>query len=260
MFITGIFLNVLAETGCQSRLPSIELKPIAENKTVPNNQLFQLKVGTFNTKSDEYRQYGVFVRDYLINALPERKLQLFSQSCRVGSYPTRFSSQNQVISGNVSLIKTANPADNSKVAVKVEITFDLIDERTSGIIQSVTLSQITAHDSREDIRMVLRRFADSYLSEIFPDNSVVSSRLVKGWTKYDSQGRKLAGRGDYAGALVWFRKAVDARPDDHAALYNAGVMCEALADYNRAGRYYRRAGELSDTADYKIACERIKLR
>ena len=254
--VTAVLLIVLAETGCQSPLPSIELKPITENKAVPDNQLLQLEVGKFNTNSDEYRQYGVFVRECLINALPERKLQ----SCRVGSYPTRFSSQKQVISGNVSLSKTADPADNSKVAVQVEITFVLSDSCSGGIIRSVTLSQITARNSQEDIRAILHRFVDSYLAEIFPDSSALSSRLIKGWTKYDRQGRKSAGRGDYADALIWFRKAIDARPDDHAALYNAGVMCEALADYSRAGQYYRRAGELSDNADYKTDCERIERR
>ena len=265
--VTAMLLIVLAETGCQSLLPSIELKPITENKAVPDNQLLQLKVGKFNANSDEYRQYGVFVRECLINALPEKKLQLLSQTDKDGSgglpsqTPLRQApSQKQLISGNVSLSKTADSADNSKVAVQVEITFVLSDSRSDGIIQSVTLSQITTRDSREDIRTILRRFVDSYLAEIFPDSSALSSRLIKGWTKYDRQGRKSAGRGDYAGALVWFRKAIDARPDDHAALYNAGVMCEALADYSRAGQYYRRAGELSDNADYKTGCERIERR
>jgi len=263
--VTAMLLIVLAEAGCQSLLPSIELKPITENKIVPDSHLSQLKVGKFNTNSDEYRQYGVFVRECLINALPEKKLQLLSQADQDGSAglssqtPSRqITSQKQVISGNVSLSKTADPADNSKVAVQVEITFVLSDSRSGGIIRSVTLSQITARDSQEGIRAILQRFVDSYLAEIFPDSSALSSRLIKGWTKYDRQGRKSAGRGDYAGALVWFRKAIDARPDDHAALYNAGVMCEALADYNRAGQYYRRAGELSDNTDYKIACERIE--
>lgn len=262
VLVTAVFLVVLAETGCRNPLPNIELKPIADNKAVPDNQLLQLKVGKFNTNSDEYRQYGVFVRECLINALPERKLQLFSQADKDDSVglSSQTPSQKQVISGNVSLCKTTNPADNSKVAVQVEITFDLSDGHSGGIIQSVTLSQITNQDSREEIRVILCRFVDSYLTEIFPDSSTLSSRLIKGWTKYDRQGRKLAGRNDYAGALVWFRKAIDARPDDHAALYNAGVMCEALADYNRAGQYYRRAKELSDNADYKIACERIKRR
>ena len=258
VIVTVMLPVVLAETGCQSLLPSIELKPITENKAVPDNQLFQLKVGKFNTNSDEYRQYGVFVRECLINALPERKLQLFSQADNDGS--DGLSSQNRVISGNVSLSKTADPADNSKVAVQVEITFVLSDSRSGRIIQSVTLSQIAARNSQEGIRAILHRFVDSYLAEIFPDSLALSSRLIRGWTKYDRQGRKSAGRGDYANALAWFRKAIDARPDDHAALYNAGVMCEALADYNRAGQYYRRAGELSDNTDYRIAYERIERR
>ncbi|MCK5272587.1 MAG: hypothetical protein KAJ52_08410, partial [Sedimentisphaerales bacterium] len=219
--VTAMLLIVLAEAGCQSLLPSIELKPITENKIVPDSHLSQLKVGKFNTNSDEYRQYGVFVRECLINALPEKKLQLLSQADQDGSAglssqtPSRqITSQKQVISGNVSLSKTADPADNSKVAVQVEITFVLSDSRSGGIIRSVTLSQITARNSQEGIRVILQRFVDSYLAEIFPDSSALSSRLIKGWTKYDRQGRKSAGRGDYAGALVWFRKAIDARPDD----------------------------------------------
>ena len=56
-----------------------------------------------------------------------------------------------------------------------------------------------------------------------------------------------------------FGKAIDARPDDHAALYNAGVVCEALGDYVGAMRYYERAEALAEDADYQQGLARVKL-
>jgi len=82
--------------------------------------------------------------------------------------------------------------------------------------------------------------------------------MARGYSKYDREGRDLARQGDYTEALEKFRQAIDAKPYDHAALYNAGLVCEALSNYENGMQYYRRAWQLKQRPEYKKAIERVE--
>ena len=63
---------------------------------------------------------------------------------------------------------------------------------------------------------------------------------------------------NYLASLTYFRQAIDARPNDHAALYNAAIISEALGDYHRAEKYCNRALKLAPEEKYQIAYERMQ--
>ena len=84
----------------------------------------------------------------------------------------------------------------------------------------------------------------------------VEMELAVGKSKYDKQGRGAAVKGEFQEALHYFLKAIDAHPTDHAALYNAGVMHEALGASSKAKTFYQRAKKLNSNSLYEQALAR----
>ena len=84
----------------------------------------------------------------------------------------------------------------------------------------------------------------------------VETELAVGKSKYDKQGRGAAVKGEFQEALHCFLKAIDAHPTDHAALYNAGVMHEALGAPSKAKTFYQRAKKLNSNLLYEQALAR----
>lgn len=63
---------------------------------------------------------------------------------------------------------------------------------------------------------------------------------------------------DYDSALTNFKQAIGENPDDHRALFGAGVCCEKLGQTDDARKYYKQALSLdSEEPKYKAAVERI---
>ena len=250
LLYSATVMSFLPGLGCQSLSPMIELTPVSHGLTDTKYQPGSLEAGIFKTAPTEYQEYGEFVKKKLANFLKQKQLQLNeppSQTIRI-------------INGKISLLKTANTADPDKILTRVEIIFNITHKYSGDIAQSIALADVAPTTSPDSIRSLLSKLIESFLAEIYPDQAVLARKMATGWTKYDRQGRKLADIGDYTNALKSFRKAIDARPDDHAALYNAGLVCEALGDYSRAGQFYQRAMKLSDNIDYKTAYNRIKHR
>lgn len=82
------------------------------------------------------------------------------------------------------------------------------------------------------------------------DESAGEIRLISSGGPMVKKGIKAAANKQYERALAWFVKAADARPENHAALYNAGVMCEVIGDMYRARRFYRRAMDIQNIKIY----------
>ena len=97
------------------------------------------------------------------------------------------------------------------------------------------------------------------MARLFPEPITFQVRLARGKSKFDRQGREAAGRGDYPGAMAYFIQAVDARPDDHAALYNAAIISQVRGDYPGAFTYIKRALLLADKIEYRVTYQRIQL-
>ena len=227
-----------------------------------------LTVGQFTGGAGN--RYGLYVGEYLGEQLRARQADRATQGATVsgggGELP---------VEGRVSVTDVSGGVSGERVMV--EVVFDLLTEVSDGRGgHSVRLTEFVERSDEarvggsvgegrgragqldDGIRAACRVAVEKFLGRVYPDDAEMAAPLAGGWTRYDYRGRVLAEQGDYAGALVMFGKAIDARPDDHAALYNAGVVCEALGDYEHAVRYYGRALRLAEEADYQRGLERVK--
>ncbi|MCJ7544000.1 MAG: tetratricopeptide repeat protein [Phycisphaerae bacterium] len=97
-----------------------------------------------------------------------------------------------------------------------------------------------------------------FVAKISPHQVVVSEKLGKGKSDSVQTGNKLAVAGDYAEALDLYKTAAEANSEDHEALFNAGVMCEALGRLGEAEQYYDRAFKLKPQEQYALARKRVR--
>jgi hypothetical protein len=89
------------------------------------------------------------------------------------------------------------------------------------------------------------------------DGTNVLVRLASTSGDAGEEGLALAAVGDYAGAAVGFRRAVELDPIDDGALFNLGLMREKLGDFPRARDAYRAAIALADRGKYREGLLRV---
>jgi hypothetical protein len=89
------------------------------------------------------------------------------------------------------------------------------------------------------------------------DGTNVLVRLASTSGDAGEEGLALAAVGDYAGAAVGFRRAVELDPTDDGALFNLGLMREKLGDFPRARDAYRAAIALADRGKYREGLLRV---
>jgi Flp pilus assembly protein TadD len=68
----------------------------------------------------------------------------------------------------------------------------------------------------------------------------------------------MAVAGDYGEALELYLAAARANPEDHEALFNAGVMCEAQGNFADAEKYYDQAFKIKPQDQYVLARKRMR--
>jgi tetratricopeptide (TPR) repeat protein len=100
---------------------------------------------------------------------------------------------------------------------------------------------------------------EAFVAKISPHQVVVSEKLGKGKSDSVKTANKMAVAGDYAEALEIYLAAVKTNPDDHEALFNAGVMCEALGRFADAEQDYDRAFKLKPQDQYIAARKRVRV-
>ena len=139
----------------------------------------------------------------------------------------------------------------------VQVTFYLRAEgsKTSKAMYSYQLPFAGAED--ETLQSQLDRVAHRLMTDVIPlPPKWVEAELAVGESRYDKLGRRTAKQGNYEEALHYFLQAIDAYPADHAALYNTGVMHEALGASVKAKAFYQRAIKLKKDSLYVQALAR----
>ena len=81
----------------------------------------------------------------------------------------------------------------------------------------------------------------------------------KGKSEAVKTGNKLAMAKDYAEALEAYQAALREKPDDHDAVFNAGVMYEALGKLGKAEEMYDKAFKMKPETQYVQARKRVRL-
>jgi tetratricopeptide (TPR) repeat protein len=230
LMLSGVF-------GCQTAGPVIMVRASANGASLPvEYSAAAVEVGRFVVGAKEYNYSGEYVREYLVKKLAGR-----------GAGP---GDKVLVIDGRVDFELGAGDGD-------VEVKFEMADRAGGYTLGAVVLREKLERRDEEYVKKILAEMAEEFCGRIYPMGETISVNMCQGWSEYDRRGRELAKRGDYVGALAELRRAIDARPDDHAAIYNAGVICEAMGDYRQAKDYYQRAVRLRHKSVYEAGCERV---
>ena len=108
------------------------------------------------------------------------------------------------------------------------------------------------------ISQLIEQCVAEFVSMISPHEVVVPVKLAKGKSKLVETGNKLAVAGDYDEALDCYLSAIEAKGDDHGAVFNAGVMHEAMRQFKKAEGYYDRARKIEPKEQYIFARKRVR--
>jgi tetratricopeptide (TPR) repeat protein len=237
-------------------LPGCAPKPTIIHLARPLDPAYQLSqgalvptVGQFTAPYPDYIQYAQYVQQYLKQRLAE--VQPLSTVSAEDSQPFQ-------IHGMVKLHRLTDSKNPKNITVHTEVTFNLYDPKSKTDRQSIVSRGQTQENTQSAIQALLRQTVDFYVSQMFPQEITIACAMARGKSKFDLRGRQAAADADFDRAFEFFRKAIDEFPDDHAALYNAGLVSEALKIYPRALKYYQRALKLADLPEYNISLHRVQ--
>jgi len=252
--------------GCAEPQVFVTLPDRFGQAPAPQVQPVIWSVGNVTVEPPEFAEYSPICRDRL-----GQRLAAMQNTAQQGSPAAGDGDQATLrVDAAVKVLHAAKASERAAGATKIEITFNLVDAAGSRLIRSTMLaspgyrqtdgaegSDARPADDRDLIAGWCAEAVDIFLANLYRQASSVEVPLANGRSQFDRRGRALAAKGDYPGALASFRRAIDAAPGDHAALYNAGVVCEAMGDLRRANRFYRRAARLSDNSTYRTARDRV---
>ena len=105
---------------------------------------------------------------------------------------------------------------------------------------------------------LIEECVQEFVAKVSPHQVMVQEKLAAAKTEAVRTGNTLAAAGAYADALAAYEAAIRDQADDHAAIFNAGLMCEATGKLDKAGEYYDRAFKLKPEKQYIEARQRVR--
>jgi len=109
------------------------------------------------------------------------------------------------------------------------------------------------------VDQLIARCIQEFLRDISPHEVAVREKLQGGKSRIVKTGNKLAAAGDYREALECYEQAIALKADDHGAMFNAGLMAEALGRFHEAEKYYTRAFKTKGREQYVFARKRVRI-
>lgn len=97
-----------------------------------------------------------------------------------------------------------------------------------------------------------------FLRKISPHVITAEEALGKGKSEIVKTGNTLAVAGDYPAALEAYLAGVKEIPEDHQAVFNAGLMYEALGELDLAEQQYHLAFQMKPEPQYVMARQRVR--
>jgi tetratricopeptide (TPR) repeat protein len=111
----------------------------------------------------------------------------------------------------------------------------------------------------EVVSRLIDECVQEFVAKISPHEITVSEPLLSGKDKAVKTGNTLAMSKDYAEALEAYEAAIRANPNDDQAVFNAGLMYEAMGKLDKAAEYYGRAFKIKPEARYVQARKRVRI-
>ncbi len=247
---------------------------------------------TLHEYNRKFQRYQLVDRQRLKAILDERDLQMAITESSQAVQAGKIAGVEAMIYGNV---KVSSEDQNVRKTVfdplrqrpktvyqkrrycHVEVNFTMDAIATGKTLASVSTSR--EYDSQEDdnaiasamgfgggevpptdqvISHLIDKSVEEFVSKISPHEQVVTEKLQKGKAKVVETGNKLAEAGEYEEALECYERAIRANPEDHGAIFNAGLMYESQGELDKAYKYYDRAFSIEPEEKYIYARKRIK--
>jgi len=230
-------LGLLLVVGCAQPIPVVYLGLDAPtDESAPSLGRVNIAIEGLSDTSDEI---DLFVREKLAGLLVDSGEGLFL-ACQIKvSQPVAFT----------------EPLGEG---VRVSLRCDLSQPESGRIVKSVNFEFVSSAVGERTLKHCLTSWLDKFSGSLKSVSVRYSYQLARGLGNDDRRGRQAAEKGNYAEAFHRFQKAIDANPEDHAALYNAGLMCQAMYNPPRALTYYKRALRISPEEDYQVAIDRLE--
>ena len=155
---------------------------------------------------------------------------------------------------------TMDDIATSKTLASVTVTkeWDSEKDKKSGGAKIAAVFGVSGGSRKagEEVAQVLiEKCVEEFLQKISPHQVVEKIQLLACKSKIGKDANNAAKAEAYEDALEMFLAAAEQVPDDHAALFDAGVMYEVLRKLDKAEEFYSRAIELKKDSRY-YACRR----
>lgn len=180
-------------------------------------------------------------------------LDPFSQSMKEKYYTKR----NCYVSVNITMTDVDTAATLHTFTLSKTFDSDK-DAKGSALGKVMGFNSDNPPAASDTVNQLLDVVVADFIQQISPHRQVISERLESGKGPAVDKGNKLAKEKEYADALDQYRKAIKEHPDDDGAFFNAGLMCEALGDFDGAGDYYSKAVQMGDKEKYIKARKRVR--
>ena len=243
--------------GCQGETPLITINHPASGLLVPV-EVDRYEAGDFEGDA----QLARFVRERLDEQLAQRKTSPSDTPDGRGVervFPMVRPVRAFVISGSVWPSREMGLDESFGETDRVKMAVAIVPTQSQGATRTIRFSYIANPDLHSvQMRSILSGWVDKIVNRIYRSDRKTETRLARGKSRYDQQGRKWVGKDEHRKALGAFLQAIDDRPSDSASLYNAGLVCEVLGEYRRALGFHQRARRLENHGDYNLAAKRVE--
>ncbi len=250
-----------------------------------------------DTYNKKYHRYELVDRKRLKAILDERDTQIMVSDTGSAVKLGKIANVQAMIYGNVNVIahderasrRAFDPFSQSMRTVHytkryclAAVNFTMDDINSSKTIATVTVTR--EYDSEKDnkkggsfarmlgfggdklpptdhvINKLIDQCMEVILKKISPHQVIVEEELARSSDKDLGTGNKLAAAGEYAEALDMYKRVISKGDGKkiHGALFNAGVVCEAMRKFKEAEAYYHKAVKTEPKQEYIDARKRVR--
>jgi tetratricopeptide (TPR) repeat protein len=244
----------------------------------------------------QYQRYQLVDRKRLRAILDERDMQLAIADTPSATQVGKLADVQAMIYGSVSVSTRDEQASRmgfdfstqrpktvyyTKRYCTVSVNFTMDDIRTGRTLSALTLTRqydsdkngkskggkvakamgISADELPPADQILNRLIAEcvaQFIRKISPHQVTITEKMEKGKSRIVETGNKLARAGDYSEALECYLRGLKSHPDDDGAMFNAGLVHEAMGQLDKAEDYYSRAFALKDREKYVLARRRVR--
>jgi len=159
---------------------------------------------------------------------------------------------------------TIDDVETSKTLATVSAVREYDSEKDSGGKGAARIAKLMGVGggnlpaSDQIIAHLIDECVQEFVAKVSPHQIVETEKLLKGRSEAVKTGNKLAAAGDYAEAVEAYQSAIATNPEDHEAIFDCGVACEAMGRLAEAEQCYDKAFKINPQDQYIHARRRVR--